>query len=219
MTPGASRAAAAWGRGRGACAPDAVPGRATLSGVTSSTTPAPPAGPRVVAVARRDGHGVGKDVVPRVLLLAGEGVFGDAHAGAAMRHRSRDKTLPNVRQVHMIQSELFDELAARGFDLSPGVMGENVTTRGVDLLALPIGARLHLGAAAVVELTGLRNPCVQLQRLQPGLMDAVLDRAADGSLIRRAGVMGVVLHGGEVQAGDAVVVQLPPGPRRPLIPV
>lgn len=179
----------------------------------------PPTDPVVVAVARRAAHGVGKDVVPRATLLVGEGVFGDAHAGARMQHLSRDKHLPNLRQVHLIQSELFDALAARGFVVGPGVMGENVTTRGVDLLSLPARTRLRLGAHAVVELTGLRNPCKQLERVRRGLMDAVLDRDVDGSLARKAGVMAIVVAGGDVVAGDWIVVELPEGARRPLAPV
>jgi MOSC domain-containing protein YiiM len=98
-------------------------------------------------------------------------------------------------------------------------MGENVTTRGVDLLSLPTGTRLRLGDRAVVEVTGLRNPCVQLEGLAVGLMAAVLDRAEDGSLIRRAGVMSVVVADGEVRPGDRVTVTLPDTPHRPLMPV
>jgi MOSC domain-containing protein YiiM len=154
-----------------------------------------------------------------IRLLAGLGVEGDAHAGHTVRHRSRvarDPTAPNLRQVHLIHAELHDELRVRGFDVRPGDMGENVTTRGVDLLGLPTGARLGLGDAAVIEITGLRNPCVQLDRFQRGLMRAVLDRDADGKLVRKAGVMAVVLAGGEVRAGDAILLELPPGPHRPL---
>ena len=139
-----------------------------------------------------------------------------------MQHRSRvavDPTAPNLRQVHLIHSELHDELRAAGFDVSPGRMGENVTTRGLDLLELPAGARLQLGAAAIVEVTGLRNPCTQLDGLQPGLMAATLTRAPDGKLVRKAGVMAIVLAGGDVSPGDPITVELPPAPRRPLEPV
>ena len=124
---------------------------------------------------------------------------GDAHAGGTVRHRSRvrkDPTAPNLRQVHLLHRELFDELAAQGFAVGPGDIGENVTTAGVDLLGLPVGTRLHLGDEAVVDLTGLRNPCAQLDDFQPGLMAAVLDRAEDGSLVRKSGVMSVVVAGG-----------------------
>ena len=181
----------------------------------------PPPG-RVVAVSRRPTHRVSKDVVGAILLLEGLGVEGDAHAGETVQHRSRKRWrahLPNLRQVHLIGEELHDELNAAGFAIGPGTMGENVLTRDVDLLALPAGARLRLGDAAEVELTGLRNPCVQLDRLQPGLMEAVLDRDPDGELIRRSGVMAVVVAGGEVRPGDAVEVCLPTGAPEPLRPV
>lgn len=173
----------------------------------------------VVAVCRSPAHTFGKQPQPAVRLLAGLGVEGDAHLGTTVKHRSRvaaDPTQPNLRQVHLIHAELHDELRAAGFNIAPGQMGENVTTRGVDLLALPVGTLLRLGAEAVVEVTGLRNPCVQLDAFQPGLMAAVLDRDAAGNLVRKAGVMGVVRTGGEVKPGDTVVVELPPPPHRPL---
>lgn len=156
------------------------------------------------------------------MLLAGLGVEGDAHLGRTVQHVSRvkrDPSQPNLRQVHLIHAELHDELRARGFRVGPGVMGENVTTRGVDLLALPTGTRLRLGAAAVVEVTGLRNPCVQLDGYQSGLLAAVLDRDPDGRLIRKAGVMGVVVSGGKVHPEDTIDVELPPLPHVPLDPV
>jgi MOSC domain-containing protein YiiM len=147
-------------------------------------------------------------------------VEGDAHQGQLVKHRSRvarDPSQPNLRQVHLLHAELFEELAAAGFQrVAPGRLGENVTTRGLDLLALPTGARLHLGPTATVEVTGLRNPCRQLDQFEAGLMSAVLDHAADGGLVRKAGVMAVVLVGGEVRPGDAIEVELPPGPHRPL---
>ena len=173
----------------------------------------------VLAVAASPGHTFGKAVAPSVRLLAGLGVEGDAHMGRTVKHRSRvrqDPTQPNLRQVHLIPTELFDELQTKGFTVAAGQMGENVTTRGIDLRRLPVGTRLFLGAEAVVELTGLRNPCVQLDRFQPGLMAALLDRDAAGNLIRKAGVMGVVLVGGEVRPGDAIRVELPPEPHRPM---
>ncbi len=139
-----------------------------------------------------------------------------------MQHRSRwarDRTAPNLRQVHLIHAELFDDLRTAGFDVGPGQMGENITTRGVDLLALPTGARLRIGREAVVVLTGLRNPCIQLEGLYTGLMAATLARAPDGSLIRKAGVMGVVEVGGEVLAGDAIGVEFPAGKFSSLLPV
>jgi MOSC domain-containing protein YiiM len=176
----------------------------------------------IVAVSTKAGHGVDKVNRPSVRLVAGEGVEGDAHRGVTVRHRSRvarDPAQPNLRQVHLLHAELLDELAAAGFDVAPGRMGENVTTRGVDLLDLPEGTRLRLGPDAVVELTGLRNPCDQLERLQEGLKGAVLDRDADGTLVRKAGVMGVVLCSGEVKPGDELAVDIPPGAAQPLRPV
>jgi MOSC domain-containing protein YiiM len=159
---------------------------------------------------------------PSIRLVKGTGVEGDAHAGATVKHRSRvarDPAQPNLRQVHLIHAELHDELREAGFDVGAGVMGENVTTRGVDLLGLAAGARLHLGGEAVVELTGLRNPCSQLDGIQPGLMDATLDRDDNGNLVRKAGVMGIVVRGGEVRPGDTIVVEPPEGESRSLEPV
>lgn len=156
------------------------------------------------------------------MLPYGPGVEGDAHAGETVRHRSRvarDPNQPNLRQVHLIHSELHDALAAAGFSVSAGDMGENITTRGIDLLALPTGARLRIGESAVIEVTGLRNPCAQLDRFQPGLMAAVLERDEEGNLIRKAGIMGIVLTAGEVRGGDSIRVELPPGPHQPLQPV
>jgi MOSC domain-containing protein YiiM len=169
----------------------------------------------VIAVSRDRTHAFSKPNVASIRLLAGLGVEGDAHMGATVQHRSRvavDPTQPNLRQVHLIHGELHDELCAAGFAVGPGVMGENVTTAGIDLLALPQGALLRLGAQAVVEVTGLRNPCKQLDQFQKGLTAAVLDRDAEGNLVRKAGIMGIVLAGGEVRAGDPITVTLPPGP-------
>ena len=176
----------------------------------------------VVAVARDAQHRFSKLSEPSVTLIAGVGVDGDAHAGATVRHRSRLKATPkapNLRQVHLVAGELLDELNQQGFDVRPGDIGENITTRGVDLLALPTGTRLRLGADAVVEVTGLRNPCVQLDRFQDGLRAAVLDRDDDGNLIRRAGVMSIVISGGDVRPGDEIAVELPAPPHHSLQPV
>jgi MOSC domain-containing protein YiiM len=176
----------------------------------------------VVAVHRSATHTVSKPNQTSIRLLTGLGVEGDAHAGETVKHRSRvarDPSQLNLRQVHLIHAELHDELAASGYAIAPGEMGENVTTRGLDLLALPTGARLHLGAEAVVEVTGLRNPCAQLDGIQSGLMAATLDRDEDGALIRKAGVMAIVLAGGDVQPGDLIRVELPAEPHRPLAPV
>lgn len=169
----------------------------------------------VTAVSRSGTHTMSKPNEDHIRLIEGLGVEGDAHLGATVKHRSRaakDPTVPNLRQVHLIHAELIDELRAQGFELVPGEMGENVTTRGVDLLGLPTGTRLRLGDAAVVEVTGLRNPCRQLNGLHKGLMAATLDRDAEGNLVRKAGVMGVVIAGGEVRPGDGIAVDLPAPP-------
>jgi MOSC domain-containing protein YiiM len=177
---------------------------------------------KVIAVSSRAGHHFSKTPGLTIRLLRGLGVAGDGHMGETVKHRSRvrrDPTQPNLRQVHLIQAELFDELRAKGFDVKPGDLGENVTTRGLDLLALPTGARLHLGATAIVEVTGLRNPCNQIDGFQKGLMAATLDKDADGHLIRKAGIMGIVLVPGDVRPGDGIGVELPVGAPRPLLPV
>jgi MOSC domain-containing protein YiiM len=176
----------------------------------------------VVAVSRSAVHSMAKPNLDAIRLLAGLGVEGDAHMGETVKHRSRvarDPTQPNLRQVHLIHSELHDELRTAAYDVAPGQMGENVTTKGVALLALPIGARLHLGDSAVVEVTGLRNPCAQLDGIQTGLMAATLGRDERGEIVRRAGIMGIVVSGGEVRRGDAIEVELPPRPHRALAPV
>lgn len=173
----------------------------------------------VTAVSRSATHTFSKPNEERIRLLAGLGVEGDAHLGETVKHRSRvasDPTQANLRQVHLIHAELHDELRAGGFAVAPGQMGENITTRDIDLLGLPTGARLYLGAAAVVEVTGLRNPCSQLDCFQPGLMAAVLGRDEQGNVIRKAGVMAIVLAGGEVRPGDPIRVELPPAPHRRL---
>jgi len=176
----------------------------------------------VTAVSLSRGHHFSKPNALSIRLLAGLGVDGDAHAGVTVKHRSRvrrDPSQPNLRQVHLVHAELFDELREKGFVVVPGDIGENVTTRGIDLLALPTGTKLRLGDSATVEITGLRNPCVQLDTFQKGLMAATLDKDSDGNLVRKAGVMGVVLEGGEVRPGDAIAVELPASPHRPLQPV
>jgi MOSC domain-containing protein YiiM len=176
----------------------------------------------VVAVSRSAKHTMSKPNEESIRLLEGLGVEGDAHLGETVKHRSRvarDPAQPNLRQVHLIHAELHDELRHAGFTISPGQMGENVTTAGVDLLGLPAGTRLRLGASALVEVTGLRNPCAQLDGIQPGLMAATLDRDEHGNLIRKAGIMAVVIAGGEVRPGDPIEIELPPEPRHPLTPV
>jgi MOSC domain-containing protein YiiM len=167
-------------------------------------------------------HTFSKDGVLSIRLVAGRGVDGDAHCGETVKHRSRvarDPSAPNLRQVHLIHRELFEELGAAGFAVEAGQLGENVETHGLDLLALPTGTRLRLGRDAVVEVTGLRNPCVQLDRFASGLMQAVLGRDRQGNLVRKAGIMSVVVASGEVFPGDPIGVELPPAPHRPLVPV
>jgi len=157
-----------------------------------------------------------------IFLVAGLGVRGDAHMGETVKHRSHIRKfghIPNLRQVHLIHEELFEELHAGGFNLRPGSIGENVTTRGIDLLALPTGTRLRLGAEALIEITGLRNPCRQIEAFQTGLLQAVLGHDANGNLIRKTGVMAVVITSGEVRVGDTIAVTLPKGEQRPLMPV
>ncbi len=179
-------------------------------------------GGEVVSVSRSATHTFSKAPTDAILLVAGLGVDGDAHAGATVKHRSRvarNPAQPNLRQVHMIHAELFEDLRAAGFAVAPGQMGENVTTRGIDLLGLPVGARLHLGDEAVVEITGLRSPCSQIDDFRQGLMSAVLGRDAAGNLVRKAGIMGVVVEGGWVRTGDAIRLSLPAAPHQPLQPV
>ena len=176
----------------------------------------------VIAVSCQAVHSISKPNVDAIRLQAGLGVEGDAHMGVTVKHRSRvarDPTQPNLRQVHLLHSELHDELRDTGFLVAPGQMGENITTKGIELLALPTGARLHLGRSAVVEVTGLRNPCTQLDGIHAGLMAATLGRDERGELVRRAGIMGIVLAGGEVRPGDGIAVESPPPPHRALQPV
>lgn len=170
-------------------------------------------------MSRSPRHSLVKSNEDCIKLVAGMGVEGDAHQGTTVKHRSRvarDPAQPNLRQVHLVHAELHDELREAGFTVAPGQMGENVTTSGVDLLGLVAGTRLHLGVSAVVEVTGLRNPCAQLDKIQKGLMAATLGRDQHGNLVRKAGIMGVVLAEGEVRPGDPIRVKPPPPPHRPL---
>lgn len=176
----------------------------------------------VIAVSRSGSHTFSKLTQHRIRLIVGLGIEGDAHLGTTTQHCSqirKNPDQPNRRQVHLIHTELHAELRTAGFDVAPGQMGENITTEGIDLLRLPTGTRLYLGDDAIVEVTGLRNPCRQLERFKKGLMAAVLDRDADGNLIRKAGVMSIVLAGGEVKPGDAIRIALPSVSHRPLEPV
>jgi MOSC domain-containing protein YiiM len=175
--------------------------------------------PTVVALHRSDGHRFSKDPAAAVELIAGIGIEGDAHAGTLVQHRSRvaaDPTQPNLRQVHVIASELFTLLASAGHPVGPGDLGENITTEGLDVHGLAVGSMLLIGREALVAVTGLRNPCVQIERFQPGLLGHVAFRDDDGALVRRAGIMGVVIRGGQVVVGDDITVSPPPGPPRPL---
>ncbi len=173
----------------------------------------------VVAVSRSDSHSFSKENRSSIRLIEGLGVEGDAHLGTTVKHLSRvarDPSQPNLRQVHLIHAELHEDLAAAGFEVRPGDLGENVTTRGIRLLDLPVGTRLKLGASAVIEVTGLRNPCVQIDRFKPGLLGEVVGRDTSGAVWRKTGIMSIVLTGGEVSAGDSIEVELPPGPHQPL---
>jgi MOSC domain-containing protein YiiM len=173
----------------------------------------------VVAVSAGAAHTFSKPVRDSIRLLSGLGVEGDAHLGVTVQHRSRvakDPTQPNLRQVHLFHEESLDELNAAGFRLTPGAIGENITTRGIDLLALPLGTRLHIGDAAVVAVTGLRDPCRQLNGYRPGLMAAVLSQDEHGNLVRKADIMGIVLADGNVRTADPIRVELPPPPHQRL---
>ena len=176
----------------------------------------------VVSVSARNGHGLGKDVRGLITLIAGQGVEGDAHSGVTVKHRSRvakDPTQPNLRQVHLIHAELLDEVVGKGFTVKPGELGENILTRGIDLPALSTDALLRIGVDVVVQVKGLRNPCNQINGHTPGLMNALLDHDEAGGLIRKGGVMGVVINGGQVRAGDQVHVVKTAEAHQPLLPV
>lgn len=177
---------------------------------------------QVLSVSVSSSHQLAKAPAERIALLAGLGVEGDAHCGVTVKHRSRvakDPSQPNLRQIHLLHAELFEELAAQSFTISPGQLGENITTRGVNLLQLPTGTELHVGESAIVRVTGLRNPCSQLDQFQHGLMAAVLGKNANGELVRKAGVMAVVVAGGLVFTGDSIDIKLPPAPHQALTPV
>lgn len=172
----------------------------------------------VVSVHRKSTHTFSKEVVDSIELIEGIGIAGDAHAGPTVKHRSRvakDPSTPNLRQVHLIHRELFDLVAEAGFEVGPGQLGENITTADLDLLALPVGTRLRIGDA-VLTVTGLRNPCTQIDNFQPGLLKQVVRRRKDGSIERLAGVMSIVSRGGTVRPGATIEVELPPEPHFPL---
>ncbi len=174
---------------------------------------------KVTAVHISKTHTFSKFSKDEITLLKGLGVEGDAHMGVTVKHRSRvkaDPAQPNLRQVHLVHYELFDEVAKKGFSVNPGDVGENITTAGIDLLALPRDTVLKIGVTAAVQITGLRNPCKQLDNFQDGLMAATLDTDTEGNLIRKAGIMGIVLEGGRVKVGDEIRVELPPEPHHRL---
>jgi MOSC domain-containing protein YiiM len=227
----------------------------------------------VTAVNRSGEYSFSKPGREQIVLVPGLGVQGDVHAGVTVRHRSRvraDPHQPNMRQVHLIQGELFHEVGEQGYTVSPGNLGENVTTRGLDLLGLPRGAVLRFGVEAksegggqnegegengsardviaaarrvtlsaeseravaaleaavereagfdqrpAVVITGLRNPCGQIDNFEEGLLGEVAYKDEEGRFVRKAGVMGVVLRGGVVRPGDPVTVDLPPAPHEAL---
>ena len=175
--------------------------------------------PKVLSVNKKESHNFSKECCESINLIEGEGVEGDAHRGSLVKHQSRvkvDPSQPNLRQVHLIHFELIEELRVKGFKVDPATMGENITTVDLDLLSLPEGTKLQIGRNSVIEITGLRNPCSQLNNYQAGLTAAVLDRDGNGKLIRKAGVMGIVLQSGIVNAGDTIRVIYPPKPYRSL---
>jgi MOSC domain-containing protein YiiM len=174
---------------------------------------------KVTAVSSSGEYTFTKPARDSITLLTGLGVEGDVHSGVTVKHRSRvaqDPTQPNLRQVHLIHQELFTELSEQGFAVAPGQLGENITTTGIDLLGLPVGTLLRIGEEAVVEVTGLRNPCLQIDNFQEGLLKKVVGRDEAGNIVRRAGIMSVVQAGGVIRPGDLITVELPDEPHRPL---
>ncbi len=175
--------------------------------------------PIVIAVSLSETHSFSKPNQPAIQLIEDFGVDGDAHSGKTVKHRylaAKDPSRPNILQVHLIHAELFDELEIKGFRVRPGELGENITTRGIDLLGLPTGTTLKIGEEAVVKLTALRSPCKQIDDFQNGLVKEVLYKDEEGNLVRKTGVMGIVLKGGIVQPGNSLVVELPPKPHQKL---
>ncbi|MEU7602189.1 MOSC domain-containing protein [Streptomyces sp. NPDC040724] len=173
----------------------------------------------VTAVSSNSAYSFSKPNRDSITLLPGLGVEGDVHAGVTVKHRSRvaqDPTQPNLRQVHLIHEELFAEVGAEGFEVAPGDLGENITTRGIDLLGLPVGTLLHIGDGAVLEVTGLRNPCLQIDDFRDGLLKQVVGRDGAGNIVRKAGIMTIVKKGSAVRPGDTIKAELPSGPHRPL---
>lgn len=199
--------------------PHSLPHGIGSSQVVGTEEGAPEMDAAVTAVSSNEVYSFTKPNRDSVTLLAGLGVEGDVHSGVTVKHRSRvakDPTQPNLRQVHLIHEELFAEVAAEGFTVTPGALGENITTRGIDLLGLPVGTLLHIGDEAVLEVTGLRNPCMQIDGYQDGLLKQVVGRDGAGNVIRKSGIMSIVQTGGVVRPGDPINVTLPTGPHHPL---
>ncbi len=177
--------------------------------------------PTVIAVASDNAHNIVKPVRDSIRLIAGWGVEGDAHAGTTVQHRydkRRNPDAPNLRQVHLMHAELFDQVAALGLTVKPGQMGENITTRNINILNLPRGTQLKIGEA-IIEITGLRNPCKYLNQIAPGLLTACMAKHEDGSNFPQSGVMGIIIADGEVKAGDKIHIMTPPKPHERLKPV
>ncbi len=171
----------------------------------------------VISLSKSQGHNFSKSVYSSITLVKGEGVDGDAHRGMTVKHRSRvkvDPTQPNLRQVHLIHYELIQELQDKGFNVQAATMGENITTKNIDLLSLPKGTKLKIGKDVILEITGLRNPCKQLDNFQKGLTSAVLDKDDKGNVIRKAGIMAIVLMSGKISIGDSIIIDLPPRPHQ-----
>jgi MOSC domain-containing protein YiiM len=190
--------------------------------MTNSTSPAD-AEASVVAVHRAPEYQFSKDTTDSITLLAGLGVEGDAHLGATVQHRSRvasDPNQPNLRQVHLVMSELLDEVRTAGTSIDNGQLGENITTSGIDLIGLPVGSVLRIGPDALVALTGLRNPCKQIRDVGEGVLKMMFvdgeEYGRPGEQVGRTGVMGVVLTGGEVRSNDTIKIRYPAGPHTPM---
>jgi len=173
----------------------------------------------VIAVASDSAHNFSKITKPAITLIAGFGVEGDAHAGKTVQHlwdKKKTPDAPNLRQVHLVHEEIFAELAEQGFTVGPGDIGENIVTRGIDLLSLPLGTHLEFESGALVELTGLRDPCRKLNKIQDGLIHKFVYKNDEGKRSVKSGVMSIVLMGGEIRPEDEITVKLPDGPHQPL---
>jgi len=165
----------------------------------------------VLSVSMSSSHGFSKRPTDYIYLLSGCGVQGDVHCSGAASSN-------NKRQVHLIASELLTELArkdskGRAYIISPGALGENITTKGIDLVGLNEGTRLHFGDGddhAIVRITGLRNPKKRLDEWPKGLLDRCAMKNKKGEITgRKIGVMGIVEEDGFVQPGHMVYVEKP----------